>query len=73
MHAAITHCGHIYCHECLTQALLAGEKNSERSIGNCPVCRKPVSRRKQNQVIPLAFMKKSAYKGKARRDIGSLT
>lgn len=66
--ATITHCGHIYCHECLTQALTAGEKNSERGIGNCPVCRKPVSRKKQNQMIPLSFMKKSAYKGKMKRD-----
>ena len=68
--ATITHCGHIYCHECLTQALIAGEKNSERGIGNCPVCRKPVNRKKQNQMIVVSFMKKSAYKGKSKRDVG---
>ena len=70
--ATITHCGHIYCHECLTQALIAGEKNSERGVGNCPVCRKSVSRKKQNQVIPISFMKKSAFKGKGRRDLALL-
>ena len=67
--ATVTHCGHIYCHECLTQALIAGEKNSERSIGNCPVCRKPVNRKKASQMIPLAFMKKSTFKGKGRKDM----
>lgn len=70
--ATITHCGHIYCHECLTQALIAGEKNSDRGTGNCPVCRKSVSRKKTNQVIPISFMKKSAFKGKARRDMSLL-
>ena len=68
-----THCGHIYCHECLTQALRAGEKNSERGVGNCPVCRKPVNRKKVNQIIPIAFMTKAAWKkGKGRRDLGVL-
>ncbi|KAH9845187.1 zinc-RING finger domain [Teratosphaeria destructans] len=63
--AAVTPCGHIYCHECLTQALKAGERNSERGLGNCPMCRKPVSRKK-NQVVPVAFMKRSAFRGKKR-------
>ena len=67
--ATITHCGHIYCHECLTQALVAGEKNSERGVGNCPVCRKPVNRKKQNQTIVLSFMKKGAFKGKGKRSV----
>ncbi|KAK4541016.1 hypothetical protein LTR36_008385 [Oleoguttula mirabilis] len=70
--ATVTHCGHIYCHECLTQALRAGEKSSDRGVGTCPVCRKPVSRKKGNQMIPVAFMKKSAFKGKARKDMGLL-
>ena len=65
--ATITHCGHIYCHECLTQALNAGEKNSESGKANCPVCRKQVTRKNKNQVIPLLFMKKSHSKGKAKR------
>ena len=70
--ATITHCGHIYCHECLTQALQFGEKNSDKGIGNCPVCRKTVSRKKGNQMIVVNFMKKSAFNGKGRRqDVGS--
>ena len=68
----ITACGHVYCHECLTQALLAGEKNSEGGKANCPVCRKPVNRNKKNQVIPLSLMKKSTFKGKARRQMSVL-
>lgn len=70
--ATVTHCGHIYCHECLTQALIAGEKNSDRGVGNCPVCRKSVQRKRATQVIPLAFMKKSAFKGKGRKGVGLL-
>lgn len=70
--ATVTRCGHIYCHECLTQALLAGEKNNDRAGGNCPVCRKPVSRKKAGHMLPLTFMKKSAFKGKARQGVGLL-
>ncbi|KAK3629101.1 hypothetical protein LTR56_018222 [Elasticomyces elasticus] len=69
--ATITSCGHIYCHECLTMALKAGEKNSERGMGNCPVCRKSVSRKKTGGMVPVAFMtKKSFAKGKGRRSAG---
>ena len=68
----ITACGHVYCHECLTQALLAGEKNSDGGKANCPVCRKPVKRTVKHHVIPLQFMKKSAFKGKARRGMSVL-
>lgn len=71
--ATVTHCGHIYCHECLTQALKAGEKNSDRGVGTCPVCRKPVKRKKTQrapQIIPIAFMKQSAFKGQARNRTG---
>ncbi|KAI6984488.1 hypothetical protein KC332_g7839 [Hortaea werneckii] len=67
--ATVTACGHLYCHECLSQALIAGEKNNERGIGNCPVCRKPLSRKKATQVIPLSFLKKSALRTKGRRDM----
>ena len=70
--ATVTVCGHIYCHECLTQALIAGEKNNDRGVGNCPVCRKPLNRKKANQIIPLAFMKKSAFRGKAKKNMGLL-
>ena len=67
--ATITACGHIYCHECLTQALIAGEKNSERGVGNCPVCRKPVNRKKERQMIPVSFMKREVWRGKGRRAV----
>ncbi|TVY19828.1 E3 ubiquitin-protein ligase complex slx8-rfp subunit slx8 [Lachnellula arida] len=33
----VTHCGHLFCSECLHQALHAGDKKS------CPVCRTPIS------------------------------
>ena len=67
--ATVTTCGHIFCHECLTQALVVGEKNSDSGVGNCPVCRKPVSRKKANQMIPVNFMKKSAFKRKGRQGV----
>ncbi|KAK4954870.1 hypothetical protein LTR10_007062 [Elasticomyces elasticus] len=69
--ATITSCGHIYCHECLTMALKAGEKNSERGMGNCPVCRKSVSRKKAGGMVAVSFMTKKGFgKGKGRRTLG---
>ncbi|KAK5704016.1 hypothetical protein LTR97_003029 [Elasticomyces elasticus] len=69
--ATITSCGHIYCHECLTMALKAGEKNSERGMGNCPVCRKSVSRKKAGGMVAVSFMTKKGFgKGKGRRNLG---
>ncbi|EMC98484.1 hypothetical protein BAUCODRAFT_427975 [Baudoinia panamericana UAMH 10762] len=65
-----THCGHVYCHECLTQALKAGERAGERKTGTCPVCRKSVKRPKDGkpgQMISINFMKKSAFEGKGRQ------
>jgi len=52
--------GHIFCHECLTQALNASERSSDNHVGSCPACRKPVKRgaSARNQIIPLALMKK---------------
>ncbi|KAK5683981.1 hypothetical protein LTS10_003845 [Elasticomyces elasticus] len=69
--ATITSCGHIYCHECLTMALKAGEKNSERGMGNCPVCRKSVSRKKAGGMVAVSFMTMKGFgKGKGRRSLG---
>ena len=62
--ATVTSCGHIYCHECLTQALLAGEKNNDRAVSNCPVCRKQVKRTTKGALVPVSFMTKAAFKGK---------
>lgn len=59
----LTSTGHFYCHECLIQALIAGEKNSDRGHGTCPQCRKPLSRnsKKKRDIIPLSFMKKETF------------
>ena len=62
--ATTSHCGHVFCHECLTRALIASEKSSGRGIGNCPACRKPINMKKQ--MVPINFMKKSAFKTKGR-------
>ena len=75
--ATVTHCGHIYCHECLTSALKAGEKNGRAgggagTTGNCPVCRKSVSRKKGNQMVVVNFMRRSSWKGKRARDVRML-
>ena len=62
--------GHLFCHTCLMEALIAGEQNSSR----CPVCRTPVSRMprpgkrdggegKHWQPLELKFVRKSK-KGK---------
>ena len=52
--------GHIFCHACLMEALIAGEQQGTdpgKGISKCPVCRKKVIRPKDNkpstQVIPL--------------------
>ncbi|KAM0698702.1 hypothetical protein Q7P36_002169 [Cladosporium allicinum] len=61
-------CGHIFCHECLSRALMASEKNNDRSgKGNCPACRKVINRKSAKEVIPIAFLKKSAFKTKGRQ------
>ncbi|KAK5119049.1 hypothetical protein LTR62_000260 [Meristemomyces frigidus] len=67
--ATVTPCGHIYCHECLDQALKQGERNNDNRIGTCPNCRQNVSRRRKGTgPIALAFMKKSAFKKKGRQN-----
>lgn len=42
---------------------MTGEKSSDRGIGTCPVCRKPLSRtnKKKMDVIPIQFMKQSQF------------
>lgn len=64
----LTGIGHIFCHECLTQALIAGEKSSERNRGTCPMCRKPLVRTTKGNIIPLNLMTqkkwKSTYEGR---------
>lgn len=59
--------GHFFCHECLTQALIAGEKSSGGRSGNCPVCRKTLTRTKKHDIIPIAFMTKAQFAKNQRK------
>ena len=57
-----TSCGHVFCHTCLMEALVAGENrlgaHGETKKSQCPVCRKTISRNKASDVIPLLMKKK---------------
>ncbi|KAF1951151.1 hypothetical protein CC80DRAFT_553533 [Byssothecium circinans] len=55
-----TACGHLFCHTCLMEALIAGENRSapgEPRRSQCPVCRKAISRTKGSDIIPLLLKK----------------
>lgn len=55
-----TACGHLFCHTCLMEALIAGENRTgpgETKRSQCPVCRKVLNRNKSSDVIPLLLMK----------------
>ncbi|EUC33074.1 hypothetical protein COCCADRAFT_97115 [Bipolaris zeicola 26-R-13] len=55
-----TACGHLFCHTCLMEALIAGENRTgphETKRSQCPVCRKTISRNKPSDVIPLLLKK----------------
>lgn len=56
-----TACGHVFCHECLTQALIQGEKQADRNSGTCPMCRKPLKRKQKGHVIPLSLMTRKKF------------
>jgi len=63
-------CGHVFCHTCLMDALIAGENRSRASYeprkSQCPVCRKHLNRAKTSDVIPMLLMKSSRRsKGKS--------
>ncbi|KAL8833342.1 MAG: hypothetical protein Q9170_004331 [Blastenia crenularia] len=72
----VTHCGHLFCHTCIMEALIAGENQGEpgKATSKCPVCRKKVSRPKEKgkdkrEVIPLEIKcvtRKSLAKAKAK-------
>lgn len=54
--------GHVFCHTCLMEALIAGEQRAgpgEPKRSQCPVCRKALSRTKTGDIIPLLLMKKA--------------
>ncbi|KAL9593859.1 MAG: hypothetical protein Q9179_005658, partial [Wetmoreana sp. 5 TL-2023] len=73
----VTHCGHLFCHTCIMEALIAGENQGEPGKGTskCPVCRKKVTRptkerksRDKRDLIPLEIKcvtRSSLLKGKA--------
>ncbi|KAL2821531.1 hypothetical protein BJX63DRAFT_218784 [Aspergillus granulosus] len=46
--ATTTVCGHLFCHQCIIEALKIGEERADHtgkaSRGTCPVCRKPLAR-----------------------------
>ncbi|ORY07049.1 hypothetical protein BCR34DRAFT_468758, partial [Clohesyomyces aquaticus] len=55
-----TSCGHLFCHTCLMEALIAGENRSgpnEPKRSQCPVCRKLIVRTKATDIIPLLMKK----------------
>lgn len=55
-----TSCGHLFCHTCLMEALIAGENRSaphEPKRSQCPVCRKFINRAKSSDIIPLLMKK----------------
>ena len=61
-HTRLTYCyvGHLFCHTCLMESLVAGEQQEQengKSYSRCPVCRKKVTRPKagkdSQQIIPL--------------------
>ncbi|KAF2126711.1 hypothetical protein P153DRAFT_296943 [Dothidotthia symphoricarpi CBS 119687] len=55
-----TACGHLFCHTCLMEALIAGENRSgpgEPKRSQCPVCRKFINRSKAADIIPLLLKK----------------
>ncbi|KAF2267554.1 hypothetical protein CC78DRAFT_456741 [Lojkania enalia] len=55
-----TSCGHLFCHTCLMEALIAGENRSgpgEPKRSQCPVCRKFINRSKPQDIIPLMLKK----------------
>jgi hypothetical protein len=52
--------GHLFCHTCLMEALIAGENRAgpgEQKRSQCPVCRKVINRSKASDIIPLLLKK----------------
>ncbi|KAL9117899.1 MAG: hypothetical protein Q9187_005559 [Circinaria calcarea] len=71
-----THCGHLFCHTCLMEALIAGENQGSdagKTLSRCPICRKKVLRGKDKKssgmIIPLELKvrsKSTVAKGKEK-------
>ncbi|KAL8648948.1 MAG: hypothetical protein Q9210_004694 [Variospora velana] len=70
------HTGHLFCHYCIMESLIAGENQGEpgKATSKCPLCRKKVARPKEKikdkrEVIPLEIKlctRSSITKGKAK-------
>lgn len=80
LHANLHSSGHLFCHKCLMEALIAGEnQGSEPGKGpsKCPVCRKKIKRpgtgkREAGQVVSLEIkVKRRNDKGKGKERRGS--
>ncbi|KAJ8108985.1 hypothetical protein OPT61_g7784 [Boeremia exigua] len=66
-----TACGHLFCHTCLMEALIAGENRAgpgEQKRSQCPVCRKNISRTRATDVIPLLLKKGLATQPRRKPD-----
>ncbi|KAL6711405.1 hypothetical protein ACN47E_004339 [Coniothyrium glycines] len=69
-----TACGHLFCHTCLMEALIAGENRTgpgETKRSQCPVCRKVINRTKASDVIPLLLKKGLATQPKKKAAVAS--
>ncbi|KAF1967846.1 hypothetical protein BU23DRAFT_482071 [Bimuria novae-zelandiae CBS 107.79] len=71
-----TACGHLFCHTCLMEALIAGENRGmpgEQRRSQCPVCRKNISRTKASDIIPLLLKKGLATQPRKTRPVSTNT
>ncbi|KAJ4376007.1 hypothetical protein N0V83_001287 [Neocucurbitaria cava] len=71
-----TACGHLFCHTCLMEALIAGENRTgpgEPKRSQCPVCRKSISRSKATDIIPLLLKKGLATQPRKKAAASSTT
>jgi hypothetical protein len=54
-----TRCGHLFCHQCISQALRASQVNARTAgtaNGACPVCRKSLT---VKSLLPLSILKRA--------------
>ncbi|KAF2628325.1 hypothetical protein BU25DRAFT_339453 [Macroventuria anomochaeta] len=66
-----TACGHLFCHTCLMEALIAGENRTgpgEPKRSQCPVCRARISRSRASDIVPLLLKKGLATQPRRKPD-----
>ncbi|KAL2002150.1 hypothetical protein VTN02DRAFT_539 [Thermoascus thermophilus] len=75
--ATTTICGHLFCHKCIIDTLKVGEEQRSDSSGkgprgNCPVCRKPLSRNDasgpRRNLVPLQLKLATKKRDSAKAD-----